>query len=54
MLDENRNVFETLAERRDLKGDHIQTIEKVVTKVSVLDQILESLVSSPRSHAHPL
>jgi hypothetical protein len=41
MFDQYRHVFQSLAERRDLKWDHVQAIKKIVTKVSILDQIFE-------------
>ena len=44
VIDKQRHVFETLAQRWQLKRNHVQTIKQVSAKVSVLDLDVETFV----------
>jgi len=44
VINEQRHVFKTLAQWRQLKRDHVKPIKEIRTKVSLLDLDVESFV----------
>src|SRR5947209_7366333 len=46
MLDQQRHIFEPFSKRRQLERDDIQTVEKVRSKIPLLDLDIKALVRS--------
>src|SRR5947209_12353483 len=44
MFNQQRNVFDPLPERRDLKRNNVQTVKEIMSKRSALDESIEPLV----------
>src|SRR6185437_10517084 len=48
---EQRNVFSSLAQRRDVKRNHVQPVEKRLPEIPLFDLLLE-IASRRRDHPH--
>jgi hypothetical protein len=46
MIDQRRNIFPALAQRRNLDVEDIQAIVKIGTKLAFLNQLFQVLVGS--------